>query len=218
MATYIRKLKDLNGSYVLPETRSTAIYMSSNQKLEDYLTDMEDDQMRQISSGSVDFSRATASTSDVLSGETFYAGNKTLKTGTMTNRGTWSTTINPGASVTIPAGYHNGYGRVTANNGGTFHRIDCGEVSTRAATNTMDLKTKLPSMYNKITVDNIFCESVIARLETNYPDNRVGYSVNFSKTYDPSTGILSVPQTYWQVNNRLNGGMINCHVYVCYVD
>lgn len=83
MATYIRKLKDLDGSYVLPATRSTAIYMSNNQKLEDYLTDMEDDLMSQISSGSVDFSRATASTSDVLSGETFYAGNKTLKTGTL---------------------------------------------------------------------------------------------------------------------------------------
>ena len=85
MATYIRKLKDLDGSYVLPATRSTAIYMSNNQKLEDYLTDMEDDLMRQISSGSVDFSRATASTSDILSGETFYARNKALKTGTMTN-------------------------------------------------------------------------------------------------------------------------------------
>lgn len=83
MATYIRKLKDLDGSYVLPATRSTAIYMSNNQKLEDYLTDMEDDLMSQISSGSVDFSIATASTSDVLSGETFYAGNKTLKTGTL---------------------------------------------------------------------------------------------------------------------------------------
>ena len=175
MATYIRKLKDLDGSYVLPATRSTAIYMSNNQKLEDYLSDMEDDLMRQISSGSVDFSRATASTSDVLSGETFYAGNKTLKTGTMTNRGTWSTTINPGASVTIPSGYHNGYGRVTANNGGTFHRIDCGEISTRSATNTLDLKTKLPSMYNKITVDNIFCEPVLARCIANYPDSNVDY-------------------------------------------
>ena len=143
MATYIRKLKDLHGSYVLPATRSAAIYMSNNQKLEDYLSDMEDDLMRQISSGSVDFSRATASTSDVLSGETFYAGNKTLKTGTlsltatagtgdvlqgktffsgnstrktgtMTNRGAWTSSVEAGGSITIPAGYHNGGGKVTA--------------------------------------------------------------------------------------------------------
>lgn len=33
----------------------------------------------------------------------------------MTNRGAWSTTINPGGSVTIPAGYHNGGGHVSAN-------------------------------------------------------------------------------------------------------
>ena len=32
----------------------------------------------------------------------------------MTNRGAWSTTINPGGSVTIPAGYHSGGGSVSA--------------------------------------------------------------------------------------------------------
>lgn len=57
----------------------------------------------------------TALVSDVLSGKTFYSGDDTLKSGTMTNRGTWNSTINPGASVTIPAGYHNGSGKVTAN-------------------------------------------------------------------------------------------------------
>ena len=44
-------------------------------------------------------------------------------TGTMTNRGAISQTINPGGSYTIPAGYHNGSGKVTANanqNSGTY--------------------------------------------------------------------------------------------------
>lgn len=31
------------------------------------------------------------------------------------NNGAWSTTINPGESVTIPKGYHNGEGRVSVN-------------------------------------------------------------------------------------------------------
>lgn len=31
-------------------------------------------------------------------------------------RGAWGTTINPGGSVTIPAGYHNGSGKVSATN------------------------------------------------------------------------------------------------------
>lgn len=61
-----------------------------------------------------DIAKATAVVSDVLSGKTFYSGDKNLKTGTMTNRGSWTSTIAPGNSVTIPAGYHNGSGKVTA--------------------------------------------------------------------------------------------------------
>lgn len=61
-----------------------------------------------------DIAKATAVVSDVLSGKTFYSGDKNLKTGTMTNRGAWNSTIAPGNSVTIPAGYHNGSGKVTA--------------------------------------------------------------------------------------------------------
>lgn len=59
---------------------------------------------------------ATAGTGDVLAGKTYYAGDKEIKTGTMTNRGAWSSSVNPGASVTIPQGYHNGNGKVTGNN------------------------------------------------------------------------------------------------------
>lgn len=59
-------------------------------------------------------SLATAGTGDVLSGKTFYAGDKNLKTGTMVNRGAWGTSVAAGGSVTIPAGYHNGSGKVTA--------------------------------------------------------------------------------------------------------
>ena len=114
----------------------------------------------------------TASPSDVISGKTFYSGDKNKKTGVMPdygyepigksctlynpgdgtrlyiylpnadtntqhyggkiirslsipidqvynaigNRGAWGATINPGESITIPAGYHNGSGKVTANN------------------------------------------------------------------------------------------------------
>lgn len=57
----------------------------------------------------------TAYASDVLYGETFYNTNaKTKVTGTMPNRGAVDTTINPGSSYTVPAGYHNGGGRVKA--------------------------------------------------------------------------------------------------------
>ena len=64
-----------------------------------------------------------AGTGDVLSGKTFANANGDAYTGTMTNRGAVSQTINPGGSYTIPAGYHNGSGKVTANpnqNSGTY--------------------------------------------------------------------------------------------------
>lgn len=58
---------------------------------------------------------ANANSNEVLSGKTFYSKDKKLKTGTMSNRGAWGTTIDPGGSVTIPQGYHSGGGTVRAN-------------------------------------------------------------------------------------------------------
>lgn len=54
-----------------------------------------------------------ANAAQVLSGYTFYKTDPKSKiTGTMTNRGAVSTTVAPGGSYTIPAGYHNGSGKV----------------------------------------------------------------------------------------------------------
>lgn len=57
-----------------------------------------------------------AGTGDVLSGKTFYnADAKTKRSGTMPNQGAKTTSLNCGGSYTIPAGYHNGSGTVSAN-------------------------------------------------------------------------------------------------------
>ena len=56
-----------------------------------------------------------ATAANVLSGKKFYSNSYTIHTGTMTNRGAVTpTALNPGVSYTIPAGYHNGSGKVTA--------------------------------------------------------------------------------------------------------
>ena len=55
----------------------------------------------------------TASAGEILSGKTAYVYGSKL-TGTMTNRGAVTATLDPGGTYTIPAGYHNGQGRITA--------------------------------------------------------------------------------------------------------
>ena len=58
----------------------------------------------------------TAADSQVLSGQTYYNTDaKTKRTGTMANQGAKTAALNAGGSYTIPAGYHNGAGKVTAN-------------------------------------------------------------------------------------------------------
>ena len=90
--------------------------------------------------------RATATEDNVLAGNRFYAGSKTIKEGTlaltgnvtadkmlegssgyandahsivagsMPNRGSWGASLSPGGVATVPSGYHNGSGKVKAKN------------------------------------------------------------------------------------------------------
>ena len=57
----------------------------------------------------------TTSADKVLAGETFSTENDTDLVGTMPNKGAVTSSLNCGGSYTIPKGYHNGSGRVTAN-------------------------------------------------------------------------------------------------------
>ena len=55
-----------------------------------------------------------ATAAQILSGKKAYVDG-TLVTGTMTNQGAKTSSLNCGGSYTIPAGYHNGSGKITAN-------------------------------------------------------------------------------------------------------
>lgn len=56
-----------------------------------------------------------ATAAQVLTGRTFTSAAGSGQTGTMANRGAVTQALNCGGSYTIPAGYHNGSGKVTAN-------------------------------------------------------------------------------------------------------
>lgn len=58
--------------------------------------------------------QATATEVDVLANSTFYAKDKTLRTGNVPRRGNWGATLSYGESITVPPGKHDGGGIVHA--------------------------------------------------------------------------------------------------------
>ena len=69
---------------------------------------------RQIETLKTKQATGNAAVSEVLAGKTFSNSNGVGLVGTMANNGAISQTLNAGESYTVPAGYHNGSGRVTA--------------------------------------------------------------------------------------------------------
>ena len=65
--------------------------------------------------GGADLDTVTAGSTDVLTGKVIVDKDGEPLTGSMPNRGAVSQALNAGGSYTVPTGYHNGSGKVTAN-------------------------------------------------------------------------------------------------------
>ncbi|WP_124065739.1 hypothetical protein [Clostridium sp. E02] len=80
--------------------------------------------------GGADLDVINATAPDVLAGKVIVDKQGEPLTGTMPNRGAVKPNLNAGGSYTIPAGYHNGGGKVTANSlaSQTSGNVDAGSM------------------------------------------------------------------------------------------
>lgn len=84
-----------------------------------------------IPSNYITTSDATSSAGDILSGKSAYV-NGVKVTGSMANQGAKTSSLNCGGSYTIPAGYHNGTGKVTANSLASQTGVQSGKTAAGA--------------------------------------------------------------------------------------
>lgn len=187
--------------------------------------------------------QATAAESDVLSGKKFFAGNKTLKTGTlalsgnanaaqvlsgytfykdnakskqtgtMANKGAVSASVDPGSTYTIPAGYHNGNGKVLGNR--KYTTVLLGQHTAWWTSFSYNVKSHYPSLYNKLTRNNFI--TVPFEWKGNSSNEGVGGSgaVSDIVSYNASTGVLTVAQPQYGVSGHFLAA-VKYKVYMIY--
>lgn len=133
-----------------------------------------------------------AGTGQVLSGYTFYSNNYNSKqTGTMANKGAVSTTVYPGGSYTIPAGYHNGSGKVYGGRG--YSSVYLGQQTSYWSSFSYNVKSNYPSIYSKLSRSNFY--AVPYKYSANTGPNG-GYSNSGDCgdfiSYNASTGVVTM--------------------------
>jgi len=125
-----------------------------------------------------------ASASDVLSGKQLIDVNGNVLTGTMVNQGAINRTLSAGSSCTIPAGYHNGNGKITAaagyevpsNPNLSTNAVQSGKTVTQSAL-TFSFSTHGESLSDFVSIDMYFTHTdydTIKSLASAVPVGRFG--------------------------------------------
>lgn len=164
----------------------------------------------------VNTSDANASAGYILSGYSGYVKGSKIN-GSMTNRGAVNQTIAPGGSYTIPAGYHNGSGKVTASNKSL--KIDyIGKYvsNSSSAAKTFNVATYVAK---GCTINNFAMRNV--KHVNDYPGNINNYYGSGDLTMALYGNTLSVP-AYKDANYDGDMDVRNAHVeadiYVYYIE
>lgn len=157
--------------------------------------------------------QATATEADVLANSTFYAKDKTLRTGNVPRRGNWGTTITPGESVTVPPGYHNGNGIVTAKR--SYTTVYLGAQTAYYTSFTYNVKANYPAIYDKLSRSNFYTVPYAWSGNcTGTADSGSGSCSDYV-SYDTNTGILTVaPQFYGKAGSFASNVLF--YVYMIY--
>ena len=133
-----------------------------------------------VNAAPVSLINGTATAADVLSGKTFFSDSYTVKTGTMANNGAVSKTITPSSSAqtyTIPAGYHNGSGKVTvkAASIAPTHQSGSWTQTTHSSDGTYTKTITFPKAFSKTPSVQVGATDV-------WPESFVVESISATKT------------------------------------
>ena len=142
----------------------------------------------------------TATAADILNGKTVTQDGSVVIEGTMTDNGAVSQTLNAGGSYTIPEGYHDGTGTVTANSLASQTGVDSGKTAIDASHVASGYQGWVNG--SKITGSASIPSGNVTRNFTitasgdvdNGGGQRAVLAVNYvvQATYDPTTGTISL--------------------------
>ena len=137
---------------------------------------------------SLNFNRAsgTATAAQVLTGYTFSNSSGIGLNGNMTNQGAKVVTIDPGETYTIPTGFHNGSGTVTANPNQNSTTYTYASGSTGA---TVDMGVN--NIYRYVNATNVYNQGLADGATTHTG------TITISSVYESGTGYdMGVNHTY----------------------
>ena len=168
-------------------TMASDVEFDDGETLEDKISNLED----QIATGD-------AEAEDVLEGKTFSASGSVGVTGTMTNNGSVSVTLEEGESYTIPEGYHDGTGTVTA------EEVEAKPLRRKklgTGSNGKYYANKIPN-YRNLTAKN-FCfmpHELYGQFIYQHPYENITGDVKFTKecsseptlSYNAETGLVTI--------------------------